>query len=218
MLTASKKNIAVTKSHMYNSVEKDKIREKLLFSHPNPEYILTFGGMELVDVKKFFRQYGNCHIISIERDRKIWEKQKQIVNNRAYPSVTVINKEFENFIEDIPSYSDFDIVYLDFNCIFNKKVEDNFKKLLLHLKSGTIIGTTFVGCRDGVESISDSYIFNITCSKRYEFYKNNRTSAISQTLSSFAANMGKDLKELDRVEYINTGDKTPMIFLMFKVL
>ena len=217
MQTALKKNQPVTDSHLYYSPEKKEIRELLLHSHSNPKLILTLGGMLLIDAKMFYRSRGYCHTVSIERDSLIWKHQ--ISESEEYqPGVLPLKMEFSDFIGIANHFPPFDLVYLDFNCILNNSLEQNMEQFFPLLKQNSILGITLVRAHDGVNQIAGTYCYETVCSRRYDFYLENRKTVISQALIGLAKRSGCILKELECREYTNTGDKTPMLFLMYKVM
>lgn len=223
MLKPLSDNQAVVKSSLTISPEKKEIRNILLRAHQSPKWILTLGGYQMIDAKLFFRTYSYSHIVSIERDPKIWAYQIKEVEDLYYP-LTPLKSEFSNFIEHVGMFPPFDLVYLDFNCVLSKKLEGDLTKFFPALKTGSFLGITLVGSHDGVSGIEDTFCFNKVCGKRYDFYKRNRANAVSQTFSALAWKVGRDLKEIkgNRREYQNTGLNkkrgTPMMFLLYKVI
>lgn len=217
MLTATKDNQPVTESQLYWSPEKKEIRNLLLQCHSAPKWVLTLGGMMLIDAKMFFRRNGYCHIISIERDPLIWQNQIK-ESEEIYHGITPLNMEFSSFIGIAGAYPPFDLINLDFNCIINKSLEQNLERFSPFLKSGSFMGITLVRAHDGVNQIAGTYCYETVCNRRYDFYLKNRSSVISQTIIALAKRSGRALKECERREYRNTGDKMPMLFLLYKVL
>ena len=218
--TRTRKRILTSK--LYISPEKQKIRDILLHSHRDPQWVFTFAGVMGKEAKMFASSKG-CHVTSIERDPIIFKEQ--VREFKPYPNISLRNVSFSQFVKGVSKEAPFDVSYLDFQGIISTTIEKDFSKFLDNRqKSGSVIGITFCRSRDGFNRIKNTYCLQCVCQGLYSYYIADRDRAISTTLISLAEKRGVRLKRLPVNKnisiYRNNFGKaigSPMMFLMFKV-
>ena len=129
-----KKSVDVYNSVLYESDIKQSMRLELLKSVDDKKIkkFFTLGGKDLVDIRLFRQSFNALQIISIERDEFIWKEQ--IKKSESLPYFLPLNYEFSDFVNQLNHYPLFDLMYLDFNCIWSLKIENDLSKLLEYVK------------------------------------------------------------------------------------
>ncbi len=216
-LKVGKKSVDVYNSVLYESDIKQSMRLELLKSVDDKKIkkFFTLGGKDLVDIRLFRQSFNALQIISIERDEFIWKEQ--IKKSESLPYFLPLNYEFSDFVNQLNHYPLFDLMYLDFNCIWSLKIENDLSKLLENVKKDCVIGLTIVAAHDGIEQLKDTYLFNNVCVKKYDHYKENRIKYIAQTVIKLGEISGKDISLKFSDKYKNSKDSMDIMFFIFKI-
>jgi len=251
-LKVKKNSRGIVKANL-DSPQKQFVRKLLMTSmSETPFTILTFGGKDLLDAKLFAQTYPECRVISIERDPVIHDKQNDIVEDKhkiilkeEYDQTTDKTKKymkfsrilplqfsFSEFINIIPRFPKFDMLFIDYNGILTTDVERDMESLISGVGKGAVIGLTLSYGHDSLESIKNTYCFNTVCGKRYNHYKKYRETVIAQAIIGLGVRSGRDVKLVhfmiegeDKTCYKYRNDNkendshgSPMMFWIFKVV
>jgi hypothetical protein len=209
----------VYKSNLYTSKEKASIRDLLIGFLPDRKNlsILTLSGHDMVDALRAHYKVG-ARVFSVERNRVIWEEQKKKAS--GYSSIIPLFYEFTDFLDQMTHYPEFDMVYMDFNCIWSLSLEESLSKLFGIVNTGCLIGLTAVKGRDGLESIKDTHCYLKVCAGCPSSYYKDRLNVMTQTITSLSKDACRSVKHLDSREYSNSdgiGTSSPMLSFIFRV-
>lgn len=206
-------------SELFRSPEKEEIRQLIVYSYPEIRRAFTIGGPFFKDAKKLVGTF-RCSVRCIERDVDIYNRQLQAI--RDYPSVHLSNESFSEYVDQRLKYeAPFDLMFLDFQSIINKRLENDLDKMFkCRFDKGAIIAITVSKGHDGYKRVKDTYCFRKVCGCSYEVYRKDKEQAFSTTVVAIANRCGYRIKEFveNRRTYCNNKRGTPMMFLMFKVL
>lgn len=212
----------ILKSSLYESPEKQERRQWLFDNHPNPRRFLTLGGFKLVCVKNFLHNHAGL-VDCIERDQEIWKLQIQ--QQDISRAIRFYNMDSAYFIKNVAPYTEsYDIMFLDFNRIWSRRLESELSDLMkLHLKKNCIIGLTIVKGRDNSSVIKGTRLLNDACCGIPDRFFENRENIIASTFWSIAKENGHIFRLLNEknICYKNTDihserGSTPMMFFLFK--
>lgn len=251
-LKVKKNSRGIVKANL-DSPQKQLVRKLLIDSLPeSPFTIFTLGGKDLIDAKLFTKTYPECRVISIERDPVIYKKQNDVVEDKhkivldeeidhssnktkkymRFSRIIPLQFSFSDFVNIVPRFPKFDLLFIDYNGILSTDVERDMETLIAGVDKGAIIGLTLSYGHDSLESIKDTYCFNVVCGKRYAHYKKYRETVIPQTIIGLGCRSGRDVKLVhftidgeDNICYKYRNDNkengyrgSAMMFWIFKVV
>jgi len=210
----------------YLSKVKQEIREELsglLQRFKGNKKVMTLGGIYAKDAKMFASQ--NATVFSIERNKDVFEKQKQEVKH--YPIVTILGN-VEDIIDDsIISGIDFDLVYLDYLGPYTSSKE---KTIISLIKNNTLskdgyLCLTLELAREKESFFSGTVIKDITCGGNISEYYESRSSILEQGIKDLGVEYGVKFKTVMCKEYKNTDSEgevikkaVPMLLLVYKLI
>lgn len=212
----------------YRSSVKQSKRDKicdLLHSFKDSKTVLTLGGLYAKDAKMFASQ--DAQVISIERERHIFEKQKKEL--RAFRKIIPLYGTLEDIVEQklfIQSFN-FDLVYLDYLGPYTKSKEITFSTLLSKnlLNKGSYFCLTLELAREDSKLLKGTVLESVTCQGDIARYFDKRQSIIEQALKDLGSKYGRKLVTVSIETYRNNeGDggispgTPPMLLLIMKLM
>lgn len=213
-------DLRLSRSGLSTSKEKDAIRGIITSLCKMFGIVFTLGGEYFIDGRSIMNK-KSCRIRSIERSKDVFDRQMK--NTKTYFRSWCTNETFSKFIDHIDREPCFDLMFLDFNCIWSETIEDDLDRMFHHeFKKGSIIALTIVKGRDKEEYITDTKCVQEACCGIIDNYYKDRLSVISSTFSSIANDNGYRAKETYSTEYGNYSSEhrsnARMMFWIFKIM